>query len=207
LDPAARAALYLADHLHAVAIDDDLVLLDVAADAYFCWIGAAAVIAVTNRRQVSTSAPEAEAALRGAGFIAGSQHDGPDDRSVRRLPPVLSSLDPLIDQGRFKIAAMLTTLAIARRAEKDFRRNSFAELVHWAADRPLDERRRFDPPTLALRQVAEDFAYQRLWTPFDGPCLKRSYMMLRYLRAKGHDAAIHGALLAAGWRCGDRRRC
>ncbi len=38
-------------------------------------------------------------------------------------------------------------------------------------------------------EVAAEFARFRVWAPFDGACLKRSYMMLRYLRLRGHDAA------------------
>ena len=73
--------LYLPPAIHAVAIDDDIVFLDVAADTYFCLAGAGQVIVLGAGGAVDASDPRAVAPLVEAGLLsqigAAAQRDDP----------------------------------------------------------------------------------------------------------------------------------
>lgn len=170
----------LSPHVHGVAIDQDLVLLDVEADAYFCLVDAAACVAVRAGGGVEVEDDEVRRTLMEAGLIA----PGVADEAPILTPPRREvEPDLLARADRRTLSRLLRAAWIARR---DLRACSFAGLLAWAAARPAD--RASPAPTPALMNEAARFAALRVWAPFDGACLARSYMALQYLRLCGHDA-------------------
>ncbi len=170
----------LSPQVHGVAIGQDLVLLDVAADAYFCLVDAATSVAVEPDGRVET-ADEVRQTLADAGLIV----QGLADRAPV-MTPARRDVEPALHaqaDGQ-TVSRLLRATWIARR---DLRRRSFAQLLAWAAARPAG--RATPDPTPGLIAEAARLATLRVWAPFDGACLARSYMALRYLRLCGHDAA------------------
>ncbi|MFT4250953.1 MAG: lasso peptide biosynthesis B2 protein [Caulobacter sp.] len=172
----------LASDVHAVAVGEDLVFLDVVADAYFCLVGAASSLVLAADGGVSGDADALEA-LCAAGLIA----TGEGTRAKTALPSPAVGLGPVT--ARIDPVAARRTVQAGLAARHGLRRRRFQDLLAWARDRPTGDLRRLGPPTPALRDAARGFLRLRLWVPFDGACLMRSYMMLRYLRLCGHDAA------------------
>jgi hypothetical protein len=175
----------LAPGVHAVAVDQDLVLLDVAADAYFCLVGAGAVVTLGLGGAVRVSDPATLNTLLEAGLVVAGRKSDPTHPPPRPVASVSNGPAPRRPTGgtvrRIIHAGLATSL--------DFRRLSFERMLAWAGRRPQGDTWRLASPSPALLAIAEEFARFRVWAPFDGACLKRSYMMLRYLRLRGHDAA------------------
>lgn len=174
--------LRLAEHVHGVTIEDDLVLLDVHSDAYFCLPNAQGVRIA--RDGFIDHAPKALAvALVDGGMARVAERANAASRptsvavtrTARRLIETAEGLDARATPRRWR--ALLT----ATRAAVRSRGRPFADLV----DGP-----RGSTQTLAAHMLADIAAYRRLlpWLPIDGACLFRSHMLRTYLRALGHDA-------------------
>lgn len=182
---ATTAPWRLAPGVHGVVIGEDLVLLDVAADAYFCLAGAARVIALDGQGGVQVQDEAARDTLAEAGLIG----QGGQAEAVGVLPR------PMVGVPRRGTGGVTDGRTIGRiiragcMTALDFRRRRFEGLLAWGRGRPVADRRRFEPPSPALLETAAAFERLRVWFPFDGACLQRSSMMLRYLRLCGHDAA------------------
>lgn len=174
-------ALFLAPHVHAVAIGDDLVFLDVSADAYFCLVGAAGAIALGPDGSLVPVDPESAEPLLEAGLAANAP-SGP-----RRRPPPKPSRDLPSAERRARLAevAALGRACIATAAA--FRLDRFDRLVAKAAD-ARERARRPRGACDAVLEASAVFARLRPWSPVGGVCLKRSYLQLRYLRRLGLDA-------------------
>ena len=175
-------SLSLAGDVHAVAVGADLVVLDVAADAYLCLVGAASVVQLQADGGVVIDDLQVRATLLDAGLIRIGAGRGPDRYAPRpsRGPPIAApDMTPAPADLLRLMRAGLTT-------EWAFGRQSFAQILAWARERP--GRAKTMAASAELLAAAAIFARARVWAPFDGACLKRSYMMLRYLRLCGHDA-------------------
>ncbi len=168
--------LFLPPAIHAVAIDDDIVFLDVAADAYFCLAGAAQAIVLGADGAVDALDPRAVAPLVEAGLL--SKVGG----AARRIGPTAASagLSPKggAPSPRRLARALRANLAAARAIEV----LSFEALLDLAGR---------TQPAGALAAAgavqAEAARFRRLapWLPKGGVCLMRSLQMLLYLRAYG----------------------
>ncbi|MBI1686793.1 lasso peptide biosynthesis B2 protein [Caulobacter hibisci] len=173
--------LDLPAHVHAVMIDDDLVLLDVEADAYFCLPLPAGLL-----RQGAHGLETEEAAIvrdLAAAGLARAAGEGPVAR--RPPPPAIpqrtarATLEYRQDRVRVR-PAHLRALALAARAALASRRMPFAALLAPPKG-PADEG--------APARLLDDLAVWRgvsPWLPLDGVCLFRSGMLLAFLRALGH---------------------
>lgn len=168
--------VYLALGVHAVAIDEDLVLLDTRADAYLCLLDGAAHLALTPRGEVQTTRPALAQALIEADLLSSiaTPRQPPPPRPVRSLwPPA-----PARPGARRMLAAVRATLD----ARRGLSRLAFEDLIRPGAPRQ---------PAAAedLQADLAGFEALRPWLPMDGECLSRSYHLWLYLRARGHDAA------------------
>ena len=169
-------SLWLADPVHAVAIADDVVFLDTAADAYLCLVDASAAMTLGRDGAVDIDNAATARTLLEAGLL----------RAVtpRRPLPDKPSLD--LDPGRrgpqprelLALAGACVSTAAA------FRLKSFRRLL-------ADVRRRKRTAAVDLEAVLEAsavFARMRPWSPVGGACLMRSHLQLTYLNALGLDA-------------------
>lgn len=175
----------LAPSVHGVAIGRDLVLLDVEADAYFCLVGAASVIEVTPDGRVDVADDDARQTLLAASLITAGTPQCPArplDRARRDL--FQDAVAAPAERGTWP-----RLLQASLSARLHLHGRSFAGLLAWAASRAPGDERRWSPPSPALAAEATRLSRVRVWAPFDGACLARSYMALRYLRLCGHDAA------------------
>lgn len=171
--------------VHATAVDDDLVLLDTAADAYYCLPdGAAGVTLQPGRATVEVSKPSLAEALQAAGLL---QAAGTDDGDVRAIPPALPTRSfqgvrtpPPQWRDAGAAAASLADVLITYRGRSFV---ALLERVGGAGDRPQTKR-----PSKSLDEVVQRFHRWIPYAPVSGKCLLRSYMLLRFLRRAGHDA-------------------
>lgn len=165
---------HLHAHVHAACVDDDLVLLDEAADAYSCLPGAAAAFSAAD--------PRLRDYLVGVGLASPGRA-----ATLRTPPPPLPSFD-LRDGARaapraddwLRLTAALADVAIHYRAR------SFRYI--------LDHARAARPRTVAGDDPAERqrlcrvFAEAAPWLPAPGKCLVRCFLLLSFLRRAGFDA-------------------
>ena len=172
--------LILAEHVHGALVDGDLVLLDVAADTYFCLPAADHALSLAGRSV--RAEPEGLAlALCEAGLAAPQTHAEPDALALvapARTARALLDADPALAQAptRWRHArALVTALAATRRADQ---RPFAARLGHAE---PVASR--CSPALLADLAV---FRRVTPWLPIDGLCLFRSQFLRAYLRALGH---------------------
>ena len=172
--------LFLARDVHAAQVANDLVFLDVAADAYFCLGGAAEVIALGPGGEVVVNRDQTAGQLLEAGLLS---HEAPPARTPPPPRPLASIRLDRPAKGpslRTRVTALRVTLSVARR----FRRRSFAELV--AGPRPAQAA--WGEPSADLIEAVGTFERLRPWLPLDGECLLRSYHLRTFLRASGLDA-------------------
>ncbi|MBU4433897.1 MAG: lasso peptide biosynthesis B2 protein [Alphaproteobacteria bacterium] len=204
----------LAPRVHGVMVGEDLVLLDVGADAYLCLAGVGAVLSLDVEGRLVARDPAALETLAQAGLARpGLKPDAVEGRLVARDPAALETLaqaglarpglkpdavrPPPRPTRNLPAAAVAgtdarhglwRTLRAGAATASDFRRLDFAGLLDRAGRRTAQPDRQASAPSPALLSTAAYFARLRVWAPFDGACLKRSYMMLRYLRLCGLDA-------------------
>ena len=173
----------LAQHVHAVMIDDDLVFLDIDADAYFCLPLQPGLASLDGRRlRTGDTRLAEELVLAGlarnsdAETLAVREQPQRPVRTARRLLELLPHIRPQVR------ARHLAALGAAIRAGLASKRQTFRQLVEPAA-RPDTA-----PPELASL-LADLAVWRRLvpWLPMDGVCLFRSGMLAAFLRALGHQ--------------------
>jgi hypothetical protein len=173
--------LVLSDHVHAVAIDADVVFLDVHADVYYCLVGAGEVMALSSDGSLIMNDPRAADALIEAGLLTVG-----NPRRTLALPP--RATRGLVSRG-----VGVTPARIARawranvRAAAAVDALSFAQLIDLVSqDAPSPNATTAEElGASALEREAARFARQAPWLPRDGVCLMRSLQQLFYLRAYG----------------------
>ncbi|WP_395443960.1 lasso peptide biosynthesis B2 protein [Caulobacter sp. UC70_42] len=175
---------FLPDHVHAVAIDADVVFLDTVADVYFCLAGAGELLAVRADGVVMADEPKAAAPLVEAGLL--STVGGARARAVP--PPAMRSLS--ISASGATPGRAIKALSANARAARAVADLTFAEILAMAAHVPADPASA-DRPARATRLEADAARFARLapWLPHSGVCLMRSLQLLLYLRALGHAPA------------------
>lgn len=174
------AQLWPAPDVHAVAIDTDVVFLDIAADAYLCLVNAAACLQLQAGGAVIISPPEAAGDLLAAGLLSSTplSRPAPLARPIQRgLPPSRAALSP---------RAMQAALAANARASSAVRRLAFKDIIALAGDLK-DEA--LNTPSDALIEESSRFARIAPWLPREGLCLMRSLQQRLYLAGRGLSAA------------------
>lgn len=173
--------VHLGPDIHLVAVGADLVVLNIATDAYFCLPDAACAVApgLGDAFEIDGGLAEAFAA---AGFLA-----GPDDARPQplNLPPA-----PRFDLFGHVAAPRGSDMGRMARAFGGMVRLYYgAPLKHLVATagraRPRPAR---EGDLDALADRAARFDQLLPWVPFQGECLFRAFMLLRFLRLGGQDA-------------------
>ncbi len=173
----------LPTHVHAVRVDDDLVFLDVTADAYLCWPAATDLRLSCDRRRLEIYDRQALADLESAGLV------------VRTEQPSGSSLSPpaaMADLWPARSSALVrgdgwNLIRASFDAAVIYPRRSFADLVAFGAARRPGARPDDDPGS-TMSDLVASFHRWAYWTPAPAKCLIRSFMLLSLLRRRGFDA-------------------
>jgi hypothetical protein len=173
----------LAPSIHAVAVEEDLVILDATADAYYCLPGAgpAWLDLVAGRNGDGPSA--LTALLEAQGFLtSGPAADAPEhptpelpeDTAISETPPKMHARDLL------RLLAAWLDLVV------DYDRRPFHHVLGRVRRGAPARPETVDDELLRLCRVFERTV---IWLPVSGKCLVRSFLLLRFLRRSGRDAA------------------
>jgi hypothetical protein len=167
-----------------VAVADDLVVLDVRRDAYFCLVGAGrALVRLPDGRQGVTEAGVA-GAFREAGLLGDAAAPAPSFAHWPPPPrPTASAVADVTPRpGWGDLAPALSGLWDVVTL---YRGRPFAEVLQAvAAPHGL---RRSAPPGPDLLAHVQAFHRWAPYAPVSGKCLLRSFMLRRLLARAGHD--------------------
>lgn len=165
--------------VHAVMVEDDLVLLDEAADAYVCLLDGGKVVSVRADGALCFDPPHAVDDLIEGGLVEHRQAGA----SAAQSPPAPQARLARPGHTAVRLSEALLFLVQAWRVARAVRRWPMARLLATLrAERPA-------PPGEGRRSLAEACAvFDTLlaWSPFDGECLFRSVLRRRFLMALGH---------------------
>lgn len=164
-----------APHVHAVTVEDDLVILDLNTDAYLCLPQLAAHLVHQGQGLWSGDAPDLELGLIATGlFQASHQTSAPQPSSrPRRTSRTYSHGDPV---ARFD--APFLTAAIRHFGRIHGR--PLKRLIEQSPRVPL----RPDDAGIAMAQ-ARLFDRWMPWLPGQGQCVYRAYLLRACLAAQG----------------------
>ncbi|WP_068875136.1 MULTISPECIES: lasso peptide biosynthesis B2 protein [unclassified Phenylobacterium] len=181
----ATETVRLAPDVHAVGVNGDLVFLNVSRDAYICLPdGEAAAHLSADRRALTVMQPDLAADLAGAGLLA--TLGGSEDAAVNPLAawrhPSRSALPDRFDPPRARDAIAVAAASLDLLTA--YRGRAFREILAIA------RRTRTAPPheNEALLACVADFHRWAPFAPTSAKCLLRSFMLLRWLQRRGHDA-------------------
>ncbi len=176
------ATRFLRPDVHGVAVGEDLVLLDIAADRYVCLpaVGGRATLR-PDRQTLEIVDPDLAATLAGAGLLQDAP--GPPRRAPPPAPTASAIPADLPRPGWRELPPLLAGLADAAWR---YRGRTFAQILAAGA-RPAD---RPDPPrfTPELAAAARQFQVWAPYAPVTAQCLLRAFLQLRGLRRAGLDA-------------------
>lgn len=172
---------HLSATTHLVKIGADVVVLDTRTKTYFCLAAAAQDIR-GGPDGLSIDDQDLAAELEAAGLLA--------DTPSREAPP-LSIERPTQDLGlrvadHVGLRDAVLILAAWSTMLFSYHLVRFDRLVATARrQRPSNSRNELSED---LRVLAAGFERMLPWLPFQGVCLYRSFLLLRVLRWRGHDA-------------------
>jgi hypothetical protein len=180
---AMEALANLRSDVHLVAMDDDLVLLDIRADRYVCIPNGAGAISVGRAGQVEFRSDAAARVFRDAGFLAGG--DGLWARLEDGPPRPARGWDEAPSPPALELGAAVNLARAAADSFLNYRGRSFAWILAHAA-----RGARSGPLTITedLLQRVRQFHRAAIWIPTPGKCLARSFVLLKFLRRSGLDA-------------------
>lgn len=177
---------HLRPAVHLALRGRDAVFLDTRHGAYHCLAEVAPLLSATpGRRMIEVHDRDLMSALEIAELVAPS----PYEEAPRQPPPPLPGRDlacrgPLGRPGDLT-GVVLTLLTSAA----DYHGRGFRHLLASIRREPADvERLSAMAPSANLEAEVLGFQAWLPWAPFQGLCLYRSFMLLRHLRRRGHDA-------------------
>ncbi len=167
----------LAPGVHLAWVDEDIVVLDVKADAYILMVGAAALLHSVRQGGGVAAEPTILNDLAVAGLTSATRE--PTRRALPLATKALRLAAPSsrVVQARAFFNALSGTFA--------FKRRSLPALLQAARRQNKKPGRR---DLAAVLREATAFEIIRPWAPFEGDCLQRSWMLHRHLRQRGLDA-------------------
>jgi hypothetical protein len=173
-------ARHLSPTTHLVKIGDDVVVLDTRTKTYFCLAAAAATIRVGPEGVAFDEADLAEEFER-----AGLLGDLPSQTTLPPLPLPNQDLGLQVAQ-RVRPGDVLLILAAWTTMLVSYHFVRFDRIVATARRGRCAE----GADTLSKDAKALVATFERMlaWLPFQGVCLYRSFLLLRVLRWRGHDA-------------------
>ncbi|MCR5879455.1 lasso peptide biosynthesis B2 protein [Phenylobacterium sp. J367] len=172
--------MQLAPHVHAAVIGDDVVLLDIETDAYFCLPEGRSAIGLQPDRRRLRPTPDAAEMLESAGYLSAvGEARSPFPPPVRRD---LLSTEPPSLRPRDLAALAGCAIDLATR----YRGQPLSRVLKAAAKvAPLAEDQQADADLVAL---CARFRHAAIWLPAPGKCLARSFLLLRFLQRAGRNA-------------------
>lgn len=178
--PSSGAEVALRPMVHAALVAEDLVLLDIAADAYFCLRGDPAFALALSQDGRRLLGPENVCADLVAAGLAEPAGRGafPPNLPMRSAPrPRRSALQDAHATPRWRDApeALRTLVTVARA----YRGRPFAEVIVTAP--------RVSPAAAPLLEIVARFHRWAPYAPTSAKCLLRSFMLRTILRRAGHD--------------------
>jgi len=177
-------------NVRVAAVDDDLVFLDINADAYSCLPGGAAVAAICAGGRTLRLGDQLWAEQLSAAGLAPSHHEPEHDLDALRWPP--PTMSALQDQAaRPQWRDVPQALGCLADLLAHYRARSFAEIV-WTASSSAPKgapKSSDDMPSADLLALVGRFHRWSPYLPVTGKCLLQSFMLLRLLHRSGHDAA------------------
>ena len=185
--------MHLSPDCHLAVVADDLVFLDARRGVYLCLPGSAGSVVRGRDGEMAVYEPSLQERLSNAGMLS-SPHPGSNDRSLA-APPDRQERDlPDGRPARFTIPAIADLLIVYFSATWRFRVRSFGAVVEWA-------RRSGCTRQVRAGDLFEDVRLFQVclpWLPFQGRCLLRSFLLLEFLRRRGH-AEIRWVFGVATW--------
>lgn len=167
----------LAKGVHLAWIHEDIVVLDVQADAYSLLVGAADLIRPMRQGEAVSADAAVLNDLALAGLTSGTREES-------RRPTPIATHDARATAPT-SLQARTRALANALCGTMAFRQRPLHTLVE-AARRRSSAAHRHDLDSAV--QEAEAFEAVRPLVPYEGDCLQRSWMLHRHLHQCGLDA-------------------
>lgn len=172
-----------APHCHVAKIQDDLVILDAERGVYLCLPGLGASSTVTTEGAPAFAGGPASAKLAMAGILLPQAAPAPIRRDLP--PPVRANLPP--GDLAPKVKDLWSVLAVYAAMIWKFRLRRFGAVLRQAREGGSHRAGRPSSPRALYADVHAFLAWLP-WLPFQGECLLRSFMLLTFLRRRGHDA-------------------
>ena len=167
--------LWCPPHIHLAALDEDIIVLDVAADRYSCLLEANAHFSVGPAGAILAANEEVAESLLGAALASRSSCKLTRPVIIPAQREVTPSATPTrSDVLRAAIILLTATLA--------FRRKSFSELL----DPPVSSAHKSAGVDVAALELLLGAARTvRPWIPFEGECLQRAFLLRTFLARRG----------------------
>lgn len=166
---------WCAPQVFLATVDDDVIVLDLESDRYTCLLEAAKVIRIEPQGRIILEAREIEADLLEVGIIATVRPE--QDRPL--LSPPRRQATVCERPGSREIFDAALSMSVGSLI---FRGKTLAELVRYRPAQP-------ESTTAAtLEELVGSARKARSWIPFEGECLKRSFLLKRFLASRGFAA-------------------
>lgn len=167
----------LLPHVRAVAVDEDLVFLDIMADRYLCLPGGGAFV-------LRTDGPADDGVWRD---LVRQGLAAEDPAPPAPSPPIARPARDVVDLApcppTFRDACRLVMAYLD--VLVGYRPRRFAEVLRQARRRGPPAAPGVTPELIRLCRVFHTLA---VWAPVSGKCLERSFFLLRFLQRSGVDA-------------------
>ncbi|MDP3406306.1 MAG: lasso peptide biosynthesis B2 protein [Brevundimonas sp.] len=167
--------LWCPSHIHLAALDEDIIVLDVAADRYSCLLEANAHLSFGPAGAILAADEEVAESLLGASLASRS----PCKLTRPAIIPARREVTPSATPTRSDVLRAAIVLLTATLA---FRRKSFSELLRPPAF-SAHASEGADAAALGLLLGAARTA--RPWVPNEGECLQRAYLLRAFLAGRG----------------------
>lgn len=171
------AEMDLSSGVHVAHVAEDVVVLDVQADAYILIPGGSSQMELTR----GGGGIRAEVAVLKDLADAGLTVPSTGNRRRPLIPAIRQASLPLFASSAARIPALLHAVATT----VAFQNRGLAGLVDAAARRKVPARRR---DLEAVVRETDAFEAIRPWVPFEGDCLQRSWMLHDRLCRRGFEA-------------------
>ena len=179
------ARVFLRSDVHAATLGEDVILLDIAADAYLSLPGAGTQFQVDARTgAVDALGRDVADDLVNAGLAQLTPLSTPRWPSPPLLPQrgvdLAMPVAPLTARDLLRLMGCLLDLA------RFYRGQPFSKILAFA--RQARARAPHDASPCDLHDVVRRYHAAAIWLPAPGKCLVRSFLLLRFLHRCGHDA-------------------